>query len=88
MSCKGRHCAHDFRCYITEAPPVAPGPFERSVAPLVARCTCGPWNSILPPPACPAHGRFEPIMVTCGTISGDGHPHPATKYIATLNSRP
>lgn len=38
---------------------------RRPVSPWAPSCTCGPWNSILPPPPCPVHGQAQFVQVTC-----------------------
>lgn len=40
------------------------------VMPSPLLCTCGtPWNSISPPPPCPAHGQAQVITVTCSGVN-------------------
>lgn len=66
-ACSGRHCRHDGLCYRTPGPydPGHLAPITPAYPPFVPTCTCGQlWNSILPPPPCPAHGTCAVLEVT------------------------
>lgn len=76
--CRGRHCAHDFRCHTPAPAPIpAPVPWSRGMT----YCTCPPtWHAVIPPPPCPVHGKIHMLTVTCNTASASIPTEPSRYY--------
>lgn len=53
-------------CSATPAQVVYP---QTAPMPVTIGCTCGPWNSITPPPPCPVHGQASTVTVTCSGVN-------------------
>ena len=45
--------------------PQFPGYWQPGQVGISPGCTCGAWNSVTPPPPCPAHGQSQMVQVTC-----------------------